>query len=80
VQKNNSAPREDYSRVSGKGEKSAVFKEDLNFHKSRALRRYRAIMDGKKPDSEFDKYSVYNKNEEDALQKVIEEEDEGRNF
>jgi hypothetical protein len=63
--------------VTTKGEKSSSFNQDLNFHKSKALRRYRAIMDGKKPDSEFDKYSVYNNNMEEIPKRVVEEEDEG---
>lgn len=36
------------SKLNAKGEKAA-YQNDLTFHKSKALRRYRAIMDGKKP-------------------------------
>lgn len=30
---------------------------ETEFHRSRALRRYRAIIEGKEPASEFDAYS-----------------------
>ena len=47
----------DFTKSNVKGQK-AVYQNDLNFNKSRALRRYRVLMEGVKPNSEFDKYSM----------------------
>ena len=63
----------DFTKSNVKGQK-AVYQNDLNFNKSKALRRYRALMEGVKPNSEFDKYSMRGSEKGISVQQNEEQE------